>query len=200
MAISYPLTPPSSPKPSQVEFIQANVVQYSKSPFTLQGQVQEWDGSGWNLRVSFPYMSRDEAAPWIAFLTSLRGRRGTFTFGSTLRSSPQGAAGGTPKVDGGSQTGFELDTDGWPLSTLVLKADDFIQIDTSLYTVLSDVTSDGSGAATIDLWPRLRSHADNADIETSSPVGLFRLTSNNSQVIEATNKLYSIGFEAEEAL
>lgn len=68
-----------------------------------------------------------------------------------------GAGGGTPLVKGASQTGNTLLTDGWPVSTDILKAGDFIRA-TSLqraFEVTADVTSDGSGNATVSINPTI---------------------------------------------
>jgi hypothetical protein len=202
MTISFPITPPSDPKPSSVIWYESNVCAISTSEFTLQSQVQEYDGSGWMIEVAIDPLDRLEAQPWMAFLSALRGRRGTFYFGDTLMASPLGAAGGTPKVNGAGQGGgFTLATDGWPNNTLVLKAGDFIQVDTSLYRVLADATSNGSGAVTLDVWPRVRTHADNADVVTSNCKGLFRLTMDRVPVTNAgRDQKYPISFSAEEAL
>lgn len=202
MTISFPLTIPSSISPNRVEWSQINAVGISSAPWTFEQQVHEYDGAAWSISVSYPPMTRAEAAPYMAFLSSLRGRRGTFLFGDTLMSSPQGTvSGSTPQVKGASQTGLTLNTDGWAVSTLVLKAGDFIQIDYNLYTITADATSDGSGEVTLDIWPMLRGHSDNASIITSSPKGLFRLSSNQITPIAApANQHYSISFTAEEAL
>jgi hypothetical protein len=202
MTISFPVSAPSTPKPTTVKWIQSNIVGYSLSPYTLQQQTYEYGGEGWAVEVSIDPLPRSEAAPWFAFLSSLRGRLGTFYFGDTLLSSPQGAGGGTPKVNGGSQAGSKvLVSDGFPNGTIVLKAGDMIQINTSLYLVLADCTSDGSGNASIDVWPRLRTHADNSDIVLSNPKGVFRLSENTPVIIEArADQYFNITFMAEEAI
>lgn len=201
MTISFPLTAPSTPKPQSVAFSQTNIVSVTRSPFTLVQQVQEFDGSGWLLSVNMPPMTRAEAAPWISFLTKLRGIRGTFYYGDTMLATPQGTAAGTPLVNGTSQTGFTLVTDGWDNSSAILLEGDLIQIDDSLYLITADATSDGSGNATLDIWPRLRSHADNASIITSNTKGLWRLLSDTTQAInDRSDRLYTVSFQAEEAI
>lgn len=80
-----------------------------------------------------------------------------------------GAHGGTPLVNGATQSGTSLVTDGWSASTLVLKAGDVFTVanvkdvatkagstnvtlsSSYQYTAAADVTSDGSGNATITL-------------------------------------------------
>ncbi|CAK0779028.1 conserved hypothetical protein [Gammaproteobacteria bacterium] len=204
MTISWPLTLPSDPKPSRVEWTQEHGVSVSQSPFTGETQTLEYDKCRWLVDVSYPPMDRDEAAPFFAFFNSLRGRRGTFYFGDTLLRSAQGAVGGTPLVKGASQTGFTVITDGWPNSTLVLLAGDFISIENHLHQVLADGMSDGSGNLTIDIWPRLRGAtgpADNAAVTVTDARGIFRLRENSLTVVSAgESKFYALGFSAEEAL
>jgi hypothetical protein len=201
MTISYPLSPPSNRTPSATRWTEVNIVAVQNSAYTLQSQTYEHSGKGWGVEVSFDPMPRDEAQPWIAFLSALRGRKGTFLFGDTLFSTPLGLAGGTPFTNGANQTGSSLITDGWTINQAILKAGDMFQIDSSLYRNLTDVTSDGSGNATLDVWPSLRAHADNALIVTANPKGTFRLT-DNAQVTQSASGdgLYLISFKGEEVL
>jgi len=180
----------------------ASAVTLSVSPTTYQTTKYEYDGESWTIEVSYPLLTRQEAAPFFAFLASLRGQNGTFLFGDTLLSQPLGTGSGTPKVNGGAQTGNKvLVSDGWSASQVVLKGGDLIQVDQRIYMVLADVTSDGSGNASIDVFPRLRSHLDNASIVTSNPQGLFRLSDDQSTIVEAgPTQLFNIAFRAIEAL
>lgn len=201
MSISYPISPPSSPKPSAVRWTERNVIGVSASPYSLQSQVYDWGGSGWALQVSIDPLLRSEAQPWIAFLSALRGSYGTFLFGDELFSAPLGTGAGTPRVNGANQHGLSLVTDGWGTSQVVLKAGDLFQIDNSLYRALTDTTSDGSGNATINIFPHAKGHADNSSIVTSSPKGLFRLADNSIPTQDANrNQTYNISFSAVEAL
>lgn len=88
-----------------------------------------------------------------------------------------GAGGGTPLVNGGSQSGYTVVTDGWPNSTLVLKAGDVYRIGGSnvLRMCQADVTSNGSGQASITGIPAIpvgASPADNAAITITAPLTL----------------------------
>ena len=98
------------------------------------------------------------------------------------------------------QVGFSLNTDGWPNSTEVLKAGDRIMIDNSIYMIGTDTTSDGSGNATLDVWPSLREHADNALIQTSNAKGLFRLDSDEFDEPIGREGLWVVSFSAIEAI
>lgn len=201
MAITYPLTPPASPNPSAVTWSETNVTIASSSTFSLERQIQVLGGQGWSIDVDFDPLTREEAAPWIAFLSSLKGPLGTFYFGDTLWATPRGTATGSPKVKGAGQTGAALVTDGWTPTTSTLKAADMIQIDTCLYRNLTDATANGSGEMTLDVWPDIRGHADNATIVTAAPKGLFRLVASTVTTQEAgRSALWTITFSAVEAL
>lgn len=200
MTVSFPLTPPTIYKHAQVEWIQNNFIGVGVSPFSAQQSTQDWIGDYWSIRVQFDVADRDEAAEWISFLSQLQGRLGTFYYGDILTAQPQGAAGGTPLVNGGSQVGHELNIDGCTPSVQFLKAGDKIQIDNSLYMNQKDVSANGSGECTLDLWPSLRGHANNAPIITANAKTVFRLTNNNIDEVQGRSKLWTIGFEATEAL
>lgn len=202
MPISFPINCPTHLAPNAVRWSYQTANLISNNPNTLQQTIYEYDGEGWIIDVSYPPLTRAEAAPFHAFLATLRGTAHTFLFGDTLMKTPLGAGGGTPLVNGADQYGSEsVVTDGWTADTLVLKAGDFFAIDNRLYMVLQDVTSDATGNATIDIFPKLRNHADDASIETDTPKGTFRLDNENVVIIQAPqNQLYTIRFTAVEAL
>lgn len=203
MAISYPLTAPTDPHPKFLNFLSKSVVSRSQSLFTGASQVYAHSGQWWEIEVILPPLTRAQAQPWIAFLTKLNGKEGTFYYGPIREGTPLGTATGTPLVNGGSQTGSDLVTDGWTSSvTGILKAGDYISVANNLYRVLDDVDSDGFGNATIPIWPNIRtsSTSDNAPITVSNPKSLFRLVSNELSIVQTDSYFYNISFIAEEAL
>jgi hypothetical protein len=142
----------------------------------LDGTVQTvvLPGAFWRCTVSYPTLNSTRWRALEAFLASLEGAGGRFYFGPQQAKTPVGAAGGTPLVNGASQTGSSLITDGWPASTAILKAGDYFHFDVStkreLKIVTADVSSNVSGQATISFKPPIRqSPSDNAAIVTSSP-------------------------------
>lgn len=183
-----------------------NVVGLSASPFTGQQQVYKHQGQWWEAEVTLPPMKRADAEQVVAFLISLNGRLGTFLLGDPANTSPRGIGTGTPLINGDDQTGNELVTDGWTTSqTGILKAGDWIQLGaagaTRLYKVLQDVNSDGSGNATLTIWPDLRSNTvDDDPITVSSPKGIWRLTSNETEFSIDEASIYGITFACIEAL
>lgn len=206
MAISYPLTHPATPGFAQIDITAFDVVAIAQSAFTLQEQVYAHQGGIWRAAVSLPPMKRETAAAWCAWLTALRGRYGTFLLGDSSAKTARGVATGTPLVNGSSQTGLTLVTDGWTAGvTGILKAGDYISIgsgtSTRLYMVVSDANSNGSGQATLEIWPRLReSPADNAAITVSNAKGLFRLDTNERGWTVDRAKIFGISFSAVEAI
>lgn len=139
----------------------------------------------------------------------LRGRFGTFLLGDPLGATPRGSAAtapGTPLVNGADQTGDELVIDGIPTSgDDYLKAGDYIQLGSGatarLYKVLEDVAIDGSGGATLNIWPALRSSpADDATVTVSNAKGVFRLASNETDWDANQLGIYGTTFAANEAL
>lgn len=202
MATSFPIILPATGT-ARVRIRQLSVVSVAKSPYTLEQQVQRFQGQQWGLDLAWPPMQRANAEALLAALCSLNGREGTFLFGDSANQSPRGVATGTPLVKGASQTGEDLITDGWTASTTgILKAGDWIQLGTSgtarLYKVLADATSNGSGEATLTLWPRIHTAwADNAALTTSFPKGVFRLTTSGMDWDIDAAKIYGVQISAE---
>lgn len=203
MATSFPVSLPTTGT-MRVMLRQQSVVAVSASPYTLEQQVQRHQGQVWRLEVSYPPMPRALAEPLVAALCSLNGREGTFLFGDSANKTPRGAATGTPLVNGGSQSGEDLVTDGWSAGvTGILKAGDWLQLGSGstarLHKVLADANSDGSGNATLTLWPRISpvaTPADNSAIVTSYPKGVFRLEADGQEWDVDTAKFYGVSFAA----
>lgn len=204
MALVYPLTMPSDPAPKRVSFSIVTAIGVTQSPFTLAQQLQEWSGQSWVADVTLPVMDRAEAEPWIAFLLALNGKQGTFLLGDPKGGTPRGTATGTPLLNGAHAAGASsLVTDGWTASvTGILKLGDYLQIGTRMHKVVgADVTSDGSGNATIEIWPRLRESAtDNTPLLTGSVKGVFRLRDNSLPLFDLSETgIYELSFGAIEA-
>lgn len=205
MAITYPLSLPQTRAEAALRFGGRANAAVTPSPFSFREEVQVWQGQKWFASCSLRPMLEPDARLWIAFLLSLNGREGTFLMGDPLRTSPRGAGTGTPLVNGAGQTGQSLVTDGWTPSTLVLRAGDYIQLGSgstaTLHAVLADVTANGSGQATLDIWPRLRtSPSDNAPITLTNPMGRWRLAVNDMAWDVQSAQRYGLSFSAEEAL
>ena len=206
MAITYPLTLPSHTGIQNITLRAVNTVGMSMSPFTYQQQTVAHAGQRWECDITLPAMNRADAEQWVAFLVSLRGRFGTFTLGDPVGATPRGSAGGTPLVNGASQTGGTLNIDGCTASqTGWLKAGDYIQLGSgggaTLHKVLADADSNGSGEVSLDIYPYIRSApSDNAAVVVTNTVGNFRLASNEQNWSIRETSIYGITFGAIEAI
>lgn len=206
MAISYPLTFPTDLGVESFRVIPRVSAGRNESPFSFAEQIYDWGGQILGIEATMPKMNRETAEIFNAFLFSLNGRVGTFLMPIPGAGDALGVATGTPLVNGGSQTGNELDTDGWtPSQTNILKAGTWLSLgsgsSTRLYKNLVDVDSNGSGEATLTLWPNLRSSpADNAAIDITNPHGLFRMDANVQPIDITGPDFYSFSFKAWEAL
>jgi hypothetical protein len=208
MPIVFPLDHPTAPGFRSIRWTLRDVVATTRSPFTLQQEIQEFAGDSWAAQVSLPPMRRADADRWIAWLTALRGQAGTFHLGDPTTNAPKGSGPGAPVVAGTQAAGARtLATSGWTASrTGVLLAGDLIQIGTGatrrLHRVLTDTNSDASGLATLDIWPALRREgAPNATaIVVSNCKGTFRLASNDRDWDVGEAQFYGLGFSAQEAV
>lgn len=208
MAISYPLSLPTSIGIAQIELRATNAVAVSRSPFTFSTQVHAYSGQSWQADVTLPSIRRDLAEEWVAWLISLKGQLGTFYLGDPNAVTPRGSARDTDTilVNGATSSGNTLAIDSAPASrTGYLKAGDYMQVGTGtsrqLFKVLADVNTNGSGQATVDIWPDVRTTiANNAAVTVEDTKGIFRLASNEQGFSINEASFYGISFGAMEAL
>ena len=202
---SYPLTLPTVTGITTQNFGLDRVVAVTESPFTNQEQVYEHEGAQWKGTFTLPPMKKESAAVWLAFLMSLRGRRGTFKIGDQDRKTIQGVATGTILVNGDAQTGNAINLDGFANSTNnVFKAGDYIQINSYLYMVSADVNSDASGEATVYVEPSLRTGIEAINDDTtviySNTTTIMRLDTNFTNWDSNHVSVYGISFACSESL
>ena len=130
--------------------------------------------------MDFNNLNQTDKSILRGYLAQLNGQTHRVEIGDQAYTGARGALGGTPLVNGASQTGTSLITDGWPFSTLVLRAGDLISFsngtNSELKMVTTDAVSNGSGQLTISISPEIHtSPTDNVAIETAAPVGTFLL-------------------------
>lgn len=199
VAISYPLSLPSTPAPVRTKFELRRMVGVASSPFSGHSQAVDWGGALWMAEIVLPPMLRATADEWIAVFQKLRGRYGYFSMGDWDRRTARGTW-GTPLVKGASQAGNTLDIDGVGAGT-TRRAGDMFQLENRLYQLVADDTADGSGNATIQFEPSLRaSPADNAALTVASPKGYFRLLSSSVPWDADAAAVHGISFSAVEKL
>lgn len=211
MAISYPIEFPMDDTIGftnfslQLDFAQAT----SESPFTLREQIFDYEAERWMLNVQYRPLRASEASEAKrirAFILSLRGRVGTFKVGDPLNATPAGNVGSNLQVLGSPIKGsYSLSVKNLPVGAGGLngsiKAGDDLEINSYLYTVLKDVSANGSGQATIDILPSLRTDlTDGTPIITTNPKGLFRLDDVRAGWSGTTERFYTIQFTGLEAI
>ena len=70
-----------------------------------------------------------------------------------------------------------------------------------LLKVLNDVNTNGSGEATIDIFPSIRTALSGSDAVTvSNAQGIFRLASNEQNINITESNIYQQGFTAVESI
>ncbi len=181
MAISYPLTIPTTIKPKSAQWRIVTPALVTRSLFTGQQSGQVRQGARWECVVTYPSTRlRGAVEDLLSYFIALDGPIGTLYWYEHNYRTPRGTPTGTPLVDGASQTGEDIVTDGWGVSSSgVLLPGDWIQVGTELKRVMNSVSSNGSGQATITVRPRQRvAPSDNAAIVSTNPVGIFRLIDN----------------------
>lgn len=191
---------PAAPRSVEWNFI--DTVGDSTSPFSGQQQIYDWSASWIEGSITYQKMKDADARAFTAFLKSLHGIAGVFSFGDPLRSKPRGSGAGSPEVSGSGQTGYALNVKGLtPSASGVLLPGDQFSLGLRLYENLGTVNADGSGNATLSIWPQIREPpADGTALVLTNPSGLFRLKSNTRKVSYDETKLYAITFEVREAL
>lgn len=180
MALTYPLSLPSTRAPRRMRIDMSSVVGVQDAPLTLEHTVYVWQGDRWEGMLEWGEMNRSDAAAVIGFIAALNGPEGTFLAGDPLAATPLGTWGGTPLLNGAHAAGVKtLTVDGFTAAATG-KSGDYIQFGsgstTRLHLVVQDFTANGSGQATLEIWPRLRAAlADNAPLVKSAALGLWRL-------------------------
>jgi len=210
MAITYPLSLPTTIGIGEIELRANNVVGVSQSPFTFAQQVVQHQGQRWEASVSIPPVRKDLAEEWIAFLISLKGPVGTFYLGDPNMATPRGtiSAGALVTLASAASAGDEtvsLTKSAGPEKSNVLLPGDYIQIGTdssrTLHKVLNTVNWDVNGAGTADIWPHIRGTvASGTSVVHQSTTGKFRLISGLTSWSINNASTYGISFDAVEVI
>lgn len=205
MAISYPLALPNITGIKQVTFAARAAVAASRSPYSGARKTYEFPSQYFEAAVKLPPMTRAEAEAWNCFRLKLNGKKGTFLLGDPNGATARGSARttpGTPLVKGANQTGDTLIIDGLPLSaTGYFLEGDYIQLGSGstsrLYKVLEDTNTNGSGEATLLLWPNIiTAPNDNDTVVVSNAVGVFSMAENYMPWDIDEAAMYGISFNA----
>ena len=194
MAITYPLSTPTSIGIESIELRAVNAVATSQSPFTFKQQIVSHQGQMWQAAVSIPTVHRDLAAPWKAMLVALKGQTGTFLLGDPDYATPQGT------VSACTLTGTVGSETATVVMTGSLLAGDYIQLGSGSSAKLHQVLVDQAGNGNLEIWPKLRSDYTSVVVVYNNAKGVFRLASNTSQWSINNASTYGISFEAVEVI
>ena len=208
MAISFPVSFPSSSVIEKCTVIARSIVGKTQSPFSGAQQIQAHQGQWWELEYGIGLSNRADISVVQAMLLSLNGGEKTVLASDPAATTARGSASTTPGillVNGSGQTGSTLICKGAPNNvTGYLLTGDYIQLGTvansRLYQILVDANSDGSGNIIFEIWPNLRSSpANNDSVIVDSAQSVFRLNENSVSWQEST-VLNTISFKLMEAI
>lgn len=191
------ITYPSTPKPQGMAWRLLMPAQTNVSDWTGRRQTLASGRGWWECQITFPpIVGTTNINAWRSFIAKSRGAANDFQV--PVDPVAQSASTATPLVNGATQTGRTLNTDGWPVSTTVLVAGQFVTINNQLLQLTENVTSNGSGVATLTFEPPIRvSPADNAAIEYKNPYCLMYLVEEPTLSVE-TGYVYSLSLNLRE--
>ena len=189
MSITYPLDSPTQFGVSALSWGPMTNTARAKAPWTFEDIVQVFAGEMWVGELTIALQTEADGRALAAWITSLKGTRGTFKLGDPAALAPLGSAAdapGTPVINGAGQTGNQLMISGLPAGAAdYLLAGDMLQVgafpisapvNAHLHMVLNDVDADGGGLATLDIYPTLRESPTNGSaVVLVNPQGVFAL-------------------------
>ena len=192
------ITYPSTPKPQGMSWRLVMPAQTNVSDWTGRRQTIASGRGWWECQVTFPpIVGTTNINAWRAFIAKSRGKANDFQV--PVDPTAQSSASATPLVNGASQTGRTLSTDGWPVSSTVLVAGQYVTINNQLLQLTENVTSNGSGVATLTFEPPVRTApSDNAAIEFKNPYCLMYLVEEPTLSVE-TGYVYSLSLNLRES-
>lgn len=194
MAVSYPMSTPTTIGIENITLRAVNAVTTSQSPFTYKQQVVDFGGQRWEASVSIPSVHRDKAAEWVAMLIALRGPVGTFLLGDPDYATPRGDAASVAVTGSAGASTVTVAMTG------TLKAGDYIQLGTGSASRLHKVLVDQTGNGNLEIWPALRDTYSAATAILDSPKGVFRLKQNITEWSINNASVYGVAFEAVEVI
>lgn len=146
-----------------------------RSPFTGKRQLINTTYALWSFKGTFSKADKVFAGQLRAFMTQLEGQSNAFRLPLPEYAAPStGYVGAAGLVNGASQVGNSLITDGWTASAAIFKRGDYFNINDELKLITADVSANGSGQATLLFEPSIRvSPADNLALGVSNPTVLL---------------------------
>ena len=192
------ITYPSTPRPQGMAWRLVMPAQTNVSDWTGRRQTLASGRGWWESQITFPpIVGTTNINAWRSFIAKSRGAANDFQV--PVDPVAQSASTATPLVNGAGQQGRTLNTDGWPTSTTVLQAGQYVTINNQLLQLTENVTSNGSGVAVLTFEPPVRvSPSDNAAIEYKNPFCLMYLVEEPTLSVE-TGYVYSLSLNLRES-
>ena len=174
---------------------------------TLSGKksARQIGGQYFSFTVQMPPMQQADSQKIFAFLQKQKGAYENFTVQQPLDNLGSDKSQTDIAVVGvHAAQDATIAMDGFTASTAgVLKAGDLIKFanHTKVYMVQDDVTSDGSGAATVSISPNLVSGlADNEAVTMNKPAMTVYLSTGELMYATDPSGLFSISFDVREVI
>lgn len=192
------ITFPATPKPQSMSWRLVMPSQTNISEWTGRRQTVASNRGWWECQFTLPpLVGGTRVNPWRSFVVQARGQVNDFQV--PVDPTAQSAVVATPLINGAGQTGRSLASDGWPVSSTVLQAGQFITINNQLLQLTANVVSNASGQATLTFEPPIRvSPADNAAIEFKNPYCLMYMLEEPTISVEA-GYVYSLSLNLRES-
>lgn len=192
------ITFPSTPKAQSMAWRLVMPSQTNISQWTGERQTVSSNRGWWECDFSLPPLAGSTRVnPWRSFIAKARGQANDFQV--PIDPTAQSALSNTVSSNGTNQTGRSIATDGWPNSTTVLLAGQFVTINNQLLQLTADVTSNSSGQATLSVEPPVRvAVADNTVVEYKNPYCLMYMVDTPSLSVEP-GYVYNLSFQLRES-
>jgi hypothetical protein len=185
--VSFPDNPPPSPGFNQVQMGVRNVVAETEQKFNLHRQQHDYGTSKWVGSLKLPVMTQDKARDWKAWVTSMRGSRGSFKISDPAYDGPRGDVSQSGTVVSVPNSLYLLGKGFESNVSSLFKRGDQIEVNDRLKIILESIDSTENGKALISVAPRIRNkNIDGDTINISQPNGKFRLGDNVIQWDEET--------------
>lgn len=176
--------------------------QTHSSPLSNVEKEIELPGARWRASLPFTHPTSDNARELTAFVTAMRGKTGRTKVVPYAAKTTRGTPSGSPTVNGGGQTGGTLVTQSWPISTTVLRAGDYFEVNGELKMITADATTDAGGNVTLQFSPNLHaSPTTGAAITYTNPGCTMKLANPSQAAWELSQrKIYVMTLELVEAI
>jgi hypothetical protein len=167
------------------------------SQWTGARQVMTSDRGWWECQITYPpIVGTSNFNAWRAFIAKMRGPTNDVQIATDP--TAQSSLSNTMLSNGVNQTGRSIAVDGLPNSTTVLVAGQFVTIQDQLLQLTANVTSNGSGQATLSVEPPVRvAVPDNTAIEYKNPYCLMYIVNEPEYTVQP-GYVYSLSLNLRE--